>query len=205
MWVRLGSSFEITCDATGVPQPIISWRRLHTSGALETLAETTTRRQLRIDVTSREMGGTYQCVANNGVEEPAVAGVNLYVNCKRGITFPVRYCIFNLHSSSLYRYSRSAESSDEHSHQDRISHASRVFCLGLSKRNCSVVSSRSTCHDGQSYYTYRCRCGGWFDAFFIHSLSVSNRNINLMLFLLIYPRFRHPILPHMQEYIRSTR
>lgn len=28
------------------------------------------------------MAGTYQCLANNGIEEPAVAGVNLHVNCR---------------------------------------------------------------------------------------------------------------------------
>lgn len=79
--LRLGSSFEITCDATGVPFPIISWRRVHPSGAIEMLAER--QRHLRVEVSSREMGGAYQCLANNGIEEPAVAGVNVHVNCER--------------------------------------------------------------------------------------------------------------------------
>lgn len=78
--LRLGSIFEITCDATGVPHPIISWRRVHPSGAVEWLSEN--RRSYRVEITSRQMAGTYQCLANNGIEEPAVAGVNLHVNCR---------------------------------------------------------------------------------------------------------------------------
>lgn len=78
--LRLGSTFEITCDAKGVPQPIISWRRMQINGVIEVLPQT--RRQIHVDITNRQMAGTYQCLANNGIEEPAVAGVNLYVDCK---------------------------------------------------------------------------------------------------------------------------
>lgn len=40
---------------------------------------------------NREMAGTYQCLANNGIEEPAVAGVNLHVNCKTEHAFKLQF------------------------------------------------------------------------------------------------------------------
>lgn len=79
--LKLGSTFEIVCEATGVPQPLISWRRQYPNGEVETLPDT--QRRLVVEVSSREAAGLYQCLANNGIEEPAVAGVNLQVNCER--------------------------------------------------------------------------------------------------------------------------
>lgn len=68
----------MTCDAKGVPYPIITWRHngIPTSDVLEST------RQFYIEITNKEQSGTIECVASNGVGEPAVDGINLIVLCK---------------------------------------------------------------------------------------------------------------------------
>lgn len=37
---------------------------------------------MMVEVTNREMSGPIECIATNGVGEPAVAGINMIVLCK---------------------------------------------------------------------------------------------------------------------------
>lgn len=76
--VNIGSSFEIVCDATGIPQPIITWRR---QGKGDSNQLDNIKRQW-IEVTSKNLAGPIECIANNGVGESAIAGVNMIVLCK---------------------------------------------------------------------------------------------------------------------------
>lgn len=74
---KIGSVFEIMCEAHGIPHPIISWR--HHGQSNSTQLENT--RTKVIEVNDRSMAGAIECVANNGVGQPAVAGVDLVVLC----------------------------------------------------------------------------------------------------------------------------
>lgn len=78
--IKLGSIFEIVCEARGIPHPIISWRQngqsnYDLSGQIEN-----NRRKL-VEVSSRNVAGKIECVAENGVGQPAVAGVDMVVLC----------------------------------------------------------------------------------------------------------------------------
>lgn len=75
---KLGSVFEIICEAQGIPHPIISWR--HHGQSNSTQLEN--MRTKVIEVNDRGMAGNIECVATNGVGQPAVAGVDLVVLCK---------------------------------------------------------------------------------------------------------------------------
>lgn len=66
------------CEANGVPQPIITWKRKGRSDS-DHLDNT---RRTTVEVTNREMSGPIECIATNGVGEPAVAGINMIVLCK---------------------------------------------------------------------------------------------------------------------------
>lgn len=75
--VRIGTIFEIVCEARGVPQPIISWRQRGESNS-DQLDNT---RRMLVEVKNREMAGPIECIATNGMGE-AVAGIDLVVLCK---------------------------------------------------------------------------------------------------------------------------
>lgn len=75
--VKLGTVFEIVCEAIGTPQPIITWRLKGSSDHLEQ----SFRRRL-IEVRSRDMAGPVECIATNGVGYPAVAGIDMVVQCE---------------------------------------------------------------------------------------------------------------------------
>ncbi|XP_055920002.1 hemicentin-2 [Eupeodes corollae] len=72
----VGSIFEITCEAKGVPPPVITWR--HNGISIENY-NVGNRQNHIVEVRSREMSGPIDCLATNGVGESAVAGVHLNV------------------------------------------------------------------------------------------------------------------------------
>lgn len=76
--VELGSTFEMVCEARGVPPPIISWTL---NGKLLSEPYKHTPRYL-FHVNSVNMSGPVDCVATNGVGEPASTGIFLVVLCK---------------------------------------------------------------------------------------------------------------------------
>lgn len=76
--VKMNSVFEIVCEARGIPHPIISWRF---NGQTNGTQLENNRRKL-IDVQDRNLAGKIECLANNGVGNPAVAGIDMVVLCK---------------------------------------------------------------------------------------------------------------------------
>lgn len=76
--VRIGSIFDIVCEARGVPPPMIHWRR-DGQNITEKFKHTP---KYMMEVNSISLSGPLECVASNGVGEPAVAGIFLVVLCK---------------------------------------------------------------------------------------------------------------------------
>ncbi|XP_055372548.1 protein amalgam [Condylostylus longicornis] len=75
---QIGTVFEIICEAKGYPNPIITWRRKgidqpNQSDRLEN------RKRHLVEIESRDDSGPIECVAENGVGEPAVDGIYLNV------------------------------------------------------------------------------------------------------------------------------
>lgn len=74
--MKLGTLFEMVCEAVGNPLPLISWRIKGQPAA----DEDNNRRRL-VEVRSRDMAGPIECVAANGVGAPAVTGIDMVVQC----------------------------------------------------------------------------------------------------------------------------
>lgn len=75
--VKFGSVFEMVCESRGIPQPIISWRQ---NGQSSNTHLDNVRRKL-IEVNDRHMAGKIECIATNGVGQPAVTGIDMVVLC----------------------------------------------------------------------------------------------------------------------------
>uniref|UniRef100_A0A336K7B3 CSON015259 protein n=1 Tax=Culicoides sonorensis TaxID=179676 RepID=A0A336K7B3_CULSO len=73
--VRIGSIFDIVCEARGVPPPLIYWRR---DGKNVTEQYKHTPRFM-LEVNNINLSGPLECIASNGVGEPAIAGIFLIV------------------------------------------------------------------------------------------------------------------------------
>ena len=75
-----GDNITLTCNASGKPQPVITWTKL---GSPVVLSQTSS-----FTIVNVSRPGTpdnmiqYQCTASNGVETPATATVNCIVHCK---------------------------------------------------------------------------------------------------------------------------
>lgn len=82
----IGAVFEIICEAKGFPIPIITWRRSESVLHHEIMENT---QRIMLEVGSREMSGPIDCIANNGVGQPATAGIHLNVLFKPEITAQV--------------------------------------------------------------------------------------------------------------------
>ncbi|XP_063698006.1 hemicentin-1 [Culicoides brevitarsis] len=74
--VKIGSIFDIVCEARGVPPPMIYWRRSEDHNVTEKFKNTP---RYMMEVNSNSLSGPLECVASNGVGEPAVAGIFLVV------------------------------------------------------------------------------------------------------------------------------
>ena len=78
--VEEGNNITLMCNASGKPEPIITWTKL---GSLVVLSNTSS-----LTIVNVSRPGTpdnmiqYQCTASNGVETPATATVNVTVHCK---------------------------------------------------------------------------------------------------------------------------
>lgn len=86
--VKMGSVFEIVCEARGIPHPIISWS-VHGESSSTQLENN--RRKL-VEVNDRSLAGKIECIATNGVGKPASAGVDMVVLCKFFTLFTNYYC-----------------------------------------------------------------------------------------------------------------
>ena len=78
----------LSCHPSGIPYPIIRWRRLGDSEVFPQVSS--------ISVVNVTRPGTpdnmirYQCTASNGVKSPAKAVANITVHCKSMFDFQVR-------------------------------------------------------------------------------------------------------------------
>ncbi|CAH3162624.1 unnamed protein product, partial [Pocillopora meandrina] len=75
-----GSNLNLTCAASGKPNPSIKWIKVGSSDFLSNASLLTV-----VNVTRPRTANSriqYQCIAGNGVETPAIATANIMVNCK---------------------------------------------------------------------------------------------------------------------------
>jgi len=78
--VSEGSRLQLFCEASGKPQPNITWVRvLHGGNVSEVLHWEPTWNFVNIN---RTMAGTYRCIANNGLGNPASQFIKVTVHCK---------------------------------------------------------------------------------------------------------------------------
>lgn len=87
MNVTLGGIFQITCEPKGVPYPMVSW--LH-NGRAVTNTDNGNRR-LTVEVKHYDMSGPIECVADNGVGQPAMSGIVMLVHCKNYLNFTLSF------------------------------------------------------------------------------------------------------------------
>ncbi|EDX08194.1 neurotrimin [Drosophila simulans] len=83
---RIGATLEVVCEAQGVPQPVITWRL--NGNVIQPQSNTGNRQSLILDIKSRNQAGLIECVASNGVGEPAVANVYLHVLFSPEVSIP---------------------------------------------------------------------------------------------------------------------
>lgn len=95
--LAIGAIFEVVCEVKGVPLPAISWRL--NGNTLDEYSHAGNRQSHIFDIKSRNMAGLIECLAVNGVGQPAVAGVYLHVLCKSHEAsqpaFPFHACTFS--------------------------------------------------------------------------------------------------------------
>ncbi|KAL3283935.1 hypothetical protein HHI36_018103 [Cryptolaemus montrouzieri] len=72
--VKLGEEVRISCTTSGVPYPIISWNFQD-----EELKLIDHREMLKFTASDRHLAGIYECIAINGVGEPASAQIELNI------------------------------------------------------------------------------------------------------------------------------
>lgn len=73
----LGSIFEIVCEPKGVPYPLLQWQH----NGVNVTNTYDNKRHYLVDIQSYDFAGKIECIANNGVGEPAVTGITLIVSC----------------------------------------------------------------------------------------------------------------------------
>ena len=75
-----GGNITLTCNASGVPYPLIRWTRIGQSTVLSQNSLFTVANVRRPGTPNNLI--QYQCTASNGVESPASAVANVTVYCK---------------------------------------------------------------------------------------------------------------------------
>ena len=75
-----GKSITLYCNATGKPDPTLTWTKVGNAEPLSNNAVFNTGILNRKDTINNII--QYQCTASNGVESPAKALANITVHCK---------------------------------------------------------------------------------------------------------------------------
>lgn len=76
--VAAGETFSLTCNATGVPAPKISWRR-ENNGLLPTGGVVAKGNSITIYNATKDDRGIYYCIADNNVGKPAKRSVGIEI------------------------------------------------------------------------------------------------------------------------------
>ncbi|XP_064637443.1 lachesin-like [Lineus longissimus] len=76
-----GSNAKLTCDATGVPKPRISWSRSN-GKAMPDGQQTVYGTEILLTNVSSIHGGVYRCKADNNVRPPATMDITLQIRTK---------------------------------------------------------------------------------------------------------------------------
>ena len=76
-----GNNITLSCNASGKPEPAISWTKVGGSGQVLSQNSSLTLTNVRRPGNPHNMV-QYQCMASNGVETPAKAVANITVHCK---------------------------------------------------------------------------------------------------------------------------
>lgn len=74
--LMLGEYFQLTCEATGKPDPTLTWKKSGKKFPSDQMPGPT----LTIQSLSYDDGGQYECIADNGIGAPAAASVNIEVH-----------------------------------------------------------------------------------------------------------------------------
>lgn len=139
MNVTLGGIFQITCEPKGVPYPMVSW--LH-NGRTVTNTDNSNRR-LTVEVKHFEMSGPIECVADNGVGQPAISGIVMLVHCeeKEGEVekLMTHYC------RSFFSQTRGECENSSRAHKSWGHDDNRMHCLIVSDGKSSLVPQWKTC------------------------------------------------------------
>ncbi|WAR00821.1 LACH-like protein [Mya arenaria] len=75
-----GETVTLTCNASGEPAPEITWFRAYNSATKSKERIGSDGEMLKIYNVSRDCGGTYVCIADNGVGDEAVREMEITVN-----------------------------------------------------------------------------------------------------------------------------
>lgn len=76
--VVMGSSATLNCEATGNPNPKITWKK--SEGRMPSGAEEEIGNNITFEDVDRHVGGSYVCTASNGVGSPATAQREIIVS-----------------------------------------------------------------------------------------------------------------------------
>ncbi|XP_055529109.1 hemicentin-1 isoform X3 [Wyeomyia smithii] len=74
--VKVGHILEIICDTTGVPQPYITWNFKNENAS----ATFENSRKISVLIEDKDFAGPIECLATNGVGEPASAVLDVHVD-----------------------------------------------------------------------------------------------------------------------------
>ena len=75
-----GSSITLFCNASGRPEPSVTWIKVGSSEILSNTSMLTVMNVSRPGTPEHMI--QYQCTASNGVKSPAIAAANISVLCK---------------------------------------------------------------------------------------------------------------------------
>lgn len=84
--VNEGDTIQLSCEASGIPKPSYTWRRVDRGGVilldarLSLKASSFAGNQLPLVNVDRAQSGSYECLASNGVPPAAMKRLNLDVN-----------------------------------------------------------------------------------------------------------------------------
>ena len=81
--VQEGSNIYLNCNASGKPEPSITWTKVDSFEVLSNTSSLTIMNVSRPGTPDNMF--QYQCTASNGVESPATATVNVTVHCKYNV------------------------------------------------------------------------------------------------------------------------